>query len=397
MLQQVQVILLKIYSLVYEKSTGAQGQKPSKYLSKFFKGKKNVSSDNAEEASKEPTEIMISPAQIKIYSSKLEFKKGAKPIGVMKQVYLAYALWPESIKDVKNDAVDEIKIMGTVDFYEGFDLVFGSTERKRDMPQNTIFLQSLNTHESLHWLVAVLGAFALDANIVATDINAAVWSEPPTGWGEICLDLDEIAGLSGKVSVLESFIEYAKLLVAKKKMLKRGLFDEWKLSVSQSVSARRQYERKEVELKANLLILWYDKLKNGEMELPNWVGSELTSKIGDSENLVYEECTESEISLKNNIAESMDEKVPGMPFKYIRIVVAKERHQVGLESCSINENNGEPPFRRIPSLNRNAAKMFLTKLSEVSTKKFEMNKDLPSSLWYQEEQDRIKTQENVVV
>jgi hypothetical protein len=151
-----------------------------------------------------------------------------------------------------------------------------------------------------------LGSFALDTDIIAADINAAVWSEPPTGWGEICLDLDEVAGLSGKASILDSYIEYAKLLAAKKKMLKRGLFDEWKLSVSESVKARRQYETKEVELKANSLILWYDKLKNGEMELPNWVNSELKSKIGQSETKdqkEFESDAESEISLKKDIVE----------------------------------------------------------------------------------------------
>jgi transposase len=40
-------------------------------------------------------------------------------------IYLAYAIWPESMKHAKNDAVDLVKIMGSVDFCDVSDHVLG--------------------------------------------------------------------------------------------------------------------------------------------------------------------------------------------------------------------------------------------------------------------------------
>jgi hypothetical protein len=201
------------------------------------------------------------------YSSSSDCKKGLAPKFIFQNVVFVYALWPNTM-DLKSDAVTEIKIMGSLNF----GVEDSSFEKdKKDLSNNIIFLQSANTHESLHWLVSILGAFALNADLHSTDTNAAVWSGPLSDWGDLCLSVDEIAGLSASGSLVESFTEYAKLLSAKKGMLRAGQFAEWQSSVRDSVQTRKSYERKEVELKANALVRWIDKLKNGESSLPIFV------------------------------------------------------------------------------------------------------------------------------
>lgn len=49
-----------------------------------------------------------------------------------------------------------------------------------------------------------------------------------------------------------------------------------------------------------------------------------------------------------------------------------------------------PSLRRVSSMKRVAAKKFLTGLSEELPKMFERSGDLPSNLWYQEQESRIK-------
>lgn len=251
------------------------------------------------------------------YSSALDCKKGVMPRFIVKDVIFVYALWPKTMHHIKSDAVNEIKIMGNLNFFSETDPSLEPLEVDKDLPPSAIFLQSANTHESLHWLVAILGAFALNADINSSDTNSAVWSSPPSDWGELCLVLDEVAGLSGSVPLSESFTEYAKLLSAKKGMLRNGIFSDWKSSVRESIQTRQHYERKEVELKANALILWIDKLKNGEVQLPNWVKNELNEKIGEENATKQSKYDHSDSDSEEDVKKKITTVIPGITFLII--------------------------------------------------------------------------------
>ena len=54
-------------------------------------------------------------------------------------------------------------------------------------------------------------------------------------------------------------------------------------------------------------------------------------------------------------------------------------------------------LQRVSSAKRKAAKNFLLGLSESLPKMFERGEGLPSSVWYQEEESRIKEREEFVV
>ena len=271
--------------IVYRAPTVSEenDQKSSGVLSKFFHGKKS-NSNEIEKPDEPPKDVLVSPAQMSFFASISDYKKGAQPIFIMTDVSFVYALWPKTMHHIKSDAVTEIKIMGSFKLLQEKGKWAQLLNPDKNSQPSSVNLKSANTHESLHWLVAILGTFALDADVNSFDINAAVWLSPPTDWGDLCLKLDEVSGLSGSISILGSFFEYYKLLNGKKSMLKNGLFSEWQRSVKNSVDTRRDYERKEVELKVNALLMWLYKLKNGEIHLPNWVENELNEKIGPEYN-----------------------------------------------------------------------------------------------------------------
>jgi hypothetical protein len=261
----------KTISKPHENSVKSSGR-----LSKLFQRQKV---DESLKTVEKPEEVLFKNAQMAFYSNSLDCKKGMAPKFIFQDVFFVYALWPKEMHHVKSDAVNEIKIMGRANF--DVDDQSLKLEVENDQSTGSIFLQSANTHESLHWLVSILGAFALNADLNSSDTNAAVWSSPPSDWGTLSLTLDEIAGLSGSVPLSKSFFDYANLLRAKKGMLRNGMFPEWRSSVRDSIEKRKGYERKEVELKAGQLVLWIDRLKNGDGEISSWLKSKLNDKISE--------------------------------------------------------------------------------------------------------------------
>jgi hypothetical protein len=141
-------------------------------------------------------------------------------------------------------------------------------------------LRTSNTHESMHWLVAALGAFRIDADLDLADVHSALWLTPPPNWGSLSLTLDEVAGFSALCTTEQSFIDFARLLRDKKGLLKAGLLTEWTASVNKGIEQRKKYEEREVEVKARELISWVEKIKAGPIKLPPWVANELETTFG---------------------------------------------------------------------------------------------------------------------
>lgn len=278
----------------------------NKRLSKFFGGNKKKT-ESPELSKKEPSLIEKIKGQVLFFESKAEYKKGSPPFMTIEDGTSANALWPERLEAAKADRVTHVRIRGKVTLSGKTQDPFSKSKNGTERPQSIfggllpkigspsfsnaelpstssskppspshVLLQCANTHESLHWLVGILGVFHIDADIDLCDVHSALWLDPPPDWGELCLTTDEIAGFSTLVPPSQTLLDFSRLLRDKKALLKAGLFKNWAASVQHGVEQRKKYELREVEVKARELIAWVEKIKTGPVKLPAWVENELS-------------------------------------------------------------------------------------------------------------------------
>ena len=265
-----------------------------KRKSGLFGRKKEMSQEKSEET--EGSDRFVS--HMYFFESKADMKKGLPPIMVLEKVSNAFCIWPQQPELVKKDMVGLFKIEGNVVVGEknisktvnhrlstAGQLSKEPSGIHSPLPSKSnpshVLLTTTNSHEALRWMVAIFGAFRMDANIELADVDTAIWLSPPPGWGELSLNVDEISGHSAMHSVFDSFSHFSRISYDKKAILKSGLLNKWVESVSEGLEHRLKYEKREVEAKAKELINWIEMMKIGVVKLPEWVDNELSAKFGE--------------------------------------------------------------------------------------------------------------------